>query len=362
MKVLFIAPLPPPVNGHSLAAKVFFDDLVTKHSLEVINLRKNSLKEGVDSFNRVIEIITILKEVFKKKDNVDVAYFTISESLAGNIKDLFIYTICFNILPKMYIHLHGGSIKKLLFDRHPLLFDINKYFLRRLRGVIVLGRSHLEIFEDIVDKDKIHIVPNCAQDYLFSTEEEIRDKFRNTNPLRIIFVGNLVEHKGYNEIVDAYLRLDNTSRMMVRIDFAGRFESAAQETRFLNKIKGLEEIQYHGVVEGPAKKALFSRAHIFCLPSSFFEGQPIGILEAYASGCVVLTTGQPGIRDIFRDGLNGFEIKDRSANSLKLVFEKAIKNKEQLFAIAISNKQTASVKYRTSIYNDSLNAILDEGL
>lgn len=361
MKVLFIAPLPPPVNGHSLAAKVFFDDLVTKHDLEVINLSKASLKEGVDSFNRIIEIILILKDVFRKKNKVDVAYFTISESWAGNIKDLFIYSICFNILPKMYIHLHGGSIKKLLFDRHPMLFYINKYFLRHLGGVIVLGPSHLEIFENVIDRGKIHIVPNFSQDYLFSTEGEVREKFKNTDPLRILFVGNLIEDKGYNEIVDAYMDLDNTSRKIVRIDFAGSFESGVHKMSFLDKINGIKEIQYHGVVDGSAKKALFSRAHIFCLPSSFLEGQPIGILEAYASGCVVLATGQPGIRDIFLDGLNGFEIKERSANSLRLVLETAIQKREQLFAIAISNRAIADAKYRTSIYNDSLNTILHRG-
>jgi glycosyltransferase involved in cell wall biosynthesis len=362
MKVLFIAPLPPPVNGHSLAAKVLFDDLVTKHSLEVINLSKDSLKEGVDSFKRIIEVVIILIEVFRKKEKVDIAYFTISESLAGNIKDLLIYIICFNILPKMYIHLHGGSIKRILFDRHPILFSINRFFFRRLGGVIVLGRSHLEIFEDFVDRNKIHVVPNFSQDYLFATEEEIGDKFKNTDPLRILFVGNLIEDKGYNEIVDAYLNLDNTSRMRVRIDFAGRFESDVHKMEFLRKISGIKEMRYHGIVDGPEKKALFSQAHIFCLPSSFFEGQPIGILEAYASGCVVLTTGQPGIRDIFIDGVNGFEIKERSASSLKPVFEKAIRKREQLFEIAISNRKIAGAKYRTSIYNKSLNTIIDKGM
>ena len=107
------------------------------------------------------------------------------------------------------------------------------------------------------------------------------------------------------------------------------------------------------------KKILFSKAHIFCLPTSFFEGQPISILEAYASGCVVLTTGQSGIRDIFRDGLNGFEVQERSADSIKLVLEKIINKPENLLKIAISNRKIAGEKYGTSTYNSSLSTIIE---
>jgi glycosyltransferase involved in cell wall biosynthesis len=63
---------------------------------------------------------------------------------------------------------------------------------------------------------------------------------------------------------------------------------------------------YHGdssaciIVDGPGKKNLFSEAHIFCLPTYYpYEGQPIAILEAFASGCVVITTNHSGISDFF---------------------------------------------------------------
>ena len=96
MKILFTAPLPPPVTGHSLAAKVFLDYLTPVHELKVVNLSKQSFKGGADSYKRFLEIGILLKQVFQKKMNADLIYLTISESLAGNIKDLFIYLICFN--------------------------------------------------------------------------------------------------------------------------------------------------------------------------------------------------------------------------------------------------------------------------
>jgi len=359
MKILFIAPLPPPITGHSLAAKVFHDEIIKDHQIDVINLSKDSFKEGVDSFKRIIEVFGIIIDIWMKKKNADAIYLTISESFAGNVKDLFIYLVCLKYLSKMYIHLHGGSIKRLLWDRHRTLYSINKLFIKKLAGVIVSGQSHVNIFDGMIHQNKLHVVPNFAQDYLFSTEKEIVDKFSNPQPFRILFIGGLIQMKGYNELADAYFELNNTLKKVVRIDFAGRFESETQKKMFLDKIAGVEQIRYHGIVDDIEKKILFSQAHILCLPTSFFEGQPLCILEAYASGCVVITTGQRGIRDIFTDGINGFEVQERSANSIKIILEEIIKNPENLLNIAILNRKIADEKYRASTYNSSLRAIIE---
>ena len=47
MKILFIAPLPPPITGHSLVSKVLLDYIVQKDEVFIVNLSKDSLKEGV---------------------------------------------------------------------------------------------------------------------------------------------------------------------------------------------------------------------------------------------------------------------------------------------------------------------------
>jgi glycosyltransferase involved in cell wall biosynthesis len=301
----------------------------------------------------------VLKKVWVKSNEADVIYFTISESFAGNFKDIFIYLICFIYLRKMVIHLHGGSIKKLIFDKNRLLFRINRYFIRRLGGIIVLGQSHLNIFSEMVGNKRIHVVPNFVEDYLFIDKDNIRDKFGNTEPLRILFLSNLVMGKGHNELVDAYLSLNDNFKKKVTVDFAGGFESDRKKNEFLSKISKTKGIKHHGMVSGDEKKELLTRAHIFCLPTSLNEGQPISILEAYASGCVVITTDQGGIRDIFKDSINGFEVKKKSADSIKTVIEDILEKPEVLLPIAIKNRETASIRYRTSVYNASLMKIVE---
>lgn len=359
MKILFIAPLPPPINGHSIASKVFGDDLKTSSEVVIVNLKKESLIQGVDSFKRLMEVLKIFYYTYKKKKGVDLVYFTISESLAGNIKDLVIYFLCYDLLPKMYIHLHGGGIKKLLFDRYKLILLMNKFVIGKIAGVIISGPSHINIFENIITFKKIHIVKNFAEDYLFSAEKQIIEKFSNTKPIKILYLSHMTKQKGYEFLADAFIKSNDNIKNEIRIDFVGAFDTEKNKKQFIAKIKSVEQIQYHGVVADFEKKFLFQNAHVFCLPTSCLEGQPITILEAYAAGCVVITTNQPGIRDVFTDGINGFAFSERSLDDIIRTFDKIINCRNDLLDIAMYNRKLADKQYRTSNYIKRLRAIID---
>jgi glycosyltransferase involved in cell wall biosynthesis len=360
MKILFIAPLPPPLTGQSLAAKILLDELVTHNRVEVVDFRKDVFKQGVCSVNRIAQILKILTEIWQKKKDSDLIYLTISQSISGNIKDLITYGICFKIISRMVIHLHGGGIRKLIFDRYRIIYYLNKFFLKRIGGVVVLGKSLKSIFESMVPQDKIYVVPNFAEDHLLLEKKKIKKKFLDINPLRILFLSNLISGKGYEELVDAYVTLKHELKKTIRIDFAGGFESENDKKKFLDKIRDTIEIYYHGIVFGEKKKELFSNSHLFCLPTYYsYEGQPISILEAYASGCVVITTDHGGISDIFKNGINGFKVRKKSAISIMREIEQILKKPEQLLPMALSNREIVYNKYRTSTYCSSLLKIFE---
>ena len=359
MNILIIAPFPPPITGNSITTKVLHDKLVKNHKVKLINVSKDSFVQGINSIVRIVEILRILKKVWLYKNNADLIYLTISQSLAGNIRDIFIYLICFNNLSSFIIHLHGGGIKKMLFDKHRILYEINRFFICRMGGVIVLGQSLVSIFSDMIPKRKIHIVPAFAEDYLFINRKKIKKKYNNINPLRILFLSNLIKGKGYDKLANAYQCLSKEFQNKIRIDFAGGFETDSDKNTFLNKISSFDQMQYHGIIGPNKKKNLLYKANIFCLPTYYYllEGQPMSILEAYASGCVVITTNHGGIQDIFNDGINGFEVEKKSSYSIKLIIEKIIDNTEQLYHIGLFNRNTAENKYKSFNYCSSIEKI-----
>ena len=361
MKILFIAPIPPPVTGQSLAVKVIYDELEKEHQVEVINLNKESFKSGLNSLKRLNQVAGILKAVWRQRKNNDIIYFAISESFAGNMKDLVIYLICFKSLRQTIIHMLGGAGMKRILESRGIQFRLNNYFINRLGGIIVEGNTQFKMFSKIISPEAIHVVPNFAEDFLFVSESEIEEKFYCVNPITILYLSNLIYGKGYVELVDAYLGLSDNQKEKIRIVFVGGFESDNFKSDFLQKINGSEGLEYLGLfISGNEKKKLYLKSHVFCLPTYYpFEGQPISILEAYATGCVVITTNHSGIPDVFSNGTNGFEVEKKSADSIRDVLQQIIDKPEQLLPLAISNRNVALEKYRTSVYTASLIRVFD---
>jgi glycosyltransferase involved in cell wall biosynthesis len=359
MRALLIVPLPPPITGHSLASQMLLDSLTGVHETSVVNLSVESLNDGRITGRRIREVGKVLLAVWRNKRGADAIYFTISESRAGNLKDLLIYLLCVRRLDRLFVHLHGGTIGRELFERHPAWRRLNAAFIKRLGGVIVSGPSHVDIFAGMIDRRRIHTVPNGADDQLFVDERKVVEKFAAPRPLRVLYISSMTPQKGYLDLWDAWLRLPQHLRSHIQLDFAGRFDADANRSMFQNRIAGADGVRYHGLVDPEKKRRLFAQAHVFCLPTRMFEGQPISILEAYASGCVVITTGQRGIRDVFSDGVNGFEVLEGSGASIAAVLTKALDDVDWLRQMALHNRRSAGDLYRTATFTAALTRILE---
>lgn len=364
MKILFIAPLPPPIDGQSKASKTILDRLLEeKHEVEIVYLNKrSSLKNNYLSFTRIVDIIKILFKVWRKRKNNDIIFISLAESFLGNLRDLFIYCICIKYKQKIIVHMLGGAGMKEIISSKGIRFKTNKYFIEKFKGVIVEGPLNFEIFSRVISKDRIHIVPNFAEEYLLVNDKEIKEKYSLSDCIQVLFLSNLLPGKGYKELVHGFISLDSELRDKLSIVFVGGFESDKSKMDFLDTINKYDNVKYLGsFIDGTNKRELFLESQIFCLPTYYpYEGQPISILEAYATGCVVITTNHSGIPYIFTDKINGYIVESRSAESIKRVLKEILLNKNILENIAFTNRDEALLKYRTSIFQDSIMKIFTE--
>lgn len=356
MKILFIAPIPDPINGQSKASKMALSCIDTKDIVTIINLSKQRLKNGFSSFGRFFEIFKILIQVWKNRKYNDLIYISIAESYAGNLRDLFIYFICFKSRNKIIIHMLGGAGMAKILNSTGLTSFLNRYIISRLGGVIVEGELNFLMFKNIISDRKIHIIPNFADDYLFVNDEEIYRKFSDNKRIQILYLSNLIPGKGYIELANAYIELSQEYKDKIVINFVGGFESFETKCSFLSKIEQYEGLNYLGsFIDGAEKRALYCKSHVFCLPTFYpYEGQPISILEAYASGCVVITSNHSGIPFVFRDKINGFIVDKKSIASLKKAIEETVINESELVKIAFKNRNEALRKYRTETYKKNI--------
>jgi glycosyltransferase involved in cell wall biosynthesis len=349
--------MPPPITGHSLVSKYLAMHL-DRMDVKIVNLSIGSKHNGSISLARIAQVIKILWQIAKLRKNSEIIYLTISQSLAGNIKDLAIYILLLGKLNRLYIHLHGGSFRENLLDRYPALLRINRFFTKKMAGIIVSGKSHKNIFYGMISPNKISIVKNFSEDYLFQNQISIEEKFRNIEKINVLYISGMNHEKGCYRLLEAFKKLSPTEQNLISLNFAGRFDSKELELDFINQLDKLKNIKYHGIVNNQEKLNLFSQCHLFCLPTILMEAQPISILEAYASGCVVATNNVPGILDIFQDNINGYLFKSKNMDSIVNVLRKSLHGKNKLMQIALHNNKTSQQNYRGKIFVENIISII----
>lgn len=342
-----------------MACQVLYENMKYHgYDVAIINLSKESLESGKLSLSRIKQVLTFFRLVFNSHSNKDIIYFTPSQSLLGNIKDLIIYAIIFKHLDKTFIHMHGGAGMRSYFNKkyNPLKI-INKFFIKRMAGVIVLGERLTGIYTGMIDSKKIFIAPNFSMPEYYIGSKKLIEK-RNS-PLKILFLSNLLYGKGYDDLFTAYKSLPDHMQQKITLDFAGAFKDKLSKEKFLSEIEKYSNIHYHGVVSGEKKIQLLHEAQIFCLPTFYaYEGQPISILEAYASGCAVLTTNHSGIFDIFTPGENGIEIIPKKPSTIVDAIQLVYGNRNIIRKYSVANICRARRYYTVEKHIKTMNDII----
>ncbi len=95
------------------------------------------------------------------------------------MKDIAIYLACVGKLSRMTVHLNGGAgMRELLHPSRKILRALNRFFLRRVRRVIVLGPRLVDIFEGIVPRDRIATAANSPRVNFSSRMNLLSESFR----------------------------------------------------------------------------------------------------------------------------------------------------------------------------------------
>jgi len=114
----------------------------------------------------------------------------------------------------------------------------------------------------------------------------------------ILAVGRLVQVKGYHDLIDAFIILENNDSIINRekwklvivgkADFENNYT-----TKLINKSKNSKNIILTGFLVGKPLDELYRNAGIFVV-SSYYEGQSIVLLEALSYGISCIATNIPG--------------------------------------------------------------------
>lgn len=359
-KILMIGPFPGSLNGQTIANQTAYKGLKAEYDVDRINtLKENGFtdksKQGKFIFSKFLRISKELLSENKKIliGNYDVVYMTSGQSFLGFMRFSPYMLACIIKKIPYYNHIHGGYFRKMYDSQSSFKQKLLNFFINKSAGMIVLGNSLKSIFEGILEEDKIYVCENGVQDDVVATEDEIKEKierYKNDTKKRVLYLSNLMEEKGILDLLKASEKFNNDE---IEFNLAGAIEPSIKYKveDYLKKYPA--KIKYHGIVRGEQKKKILLENYIFILPS-YDEGQPISILEAYATGCAVITDeAVGGIKDIFKDNMNGIGIKNRDVedifNGIKNIVE------SQFFQ---ENYRRSKEKYEKTSFIERIKKIL----
>lgn len=141
---------------------------------------------------------------------------------------------------------------------------------------------------------------------------------------KFLFASRLIVEKGFYVIVEA-LRILREKEIVVVVDVAGPCDLGGLNGVTRGELKLLEDeglINYLGMSDDIEN--LYSCYHSVILPSFYREGVPRSLIEAAASGLIIITTDSVGCRETVINGDTGFLVAPKSPESLASTIEKVL--------------------------------------
>jgi glycosyltransferase involved in cell wall biosynthesis len=193
---------------------------------------------------------------------------------------------------------------------------VEKCYLRSVDGFIFNSQTTRGVVNGLIGQGKPSIVafPPTDRFGLGITEQAVAERAKN-DPLRILFLGNVIERKGLHTLLNAVSRL----RSAVCLDVIGSLASDpayATEMQQKASVLGLSSsVIFHGPLDNDELAEKLKQAHVLAVPSSY-EGFGIVYLEGMAFGLPAIGTTAGAASEIISDGQTGYLIPPDNAETL----------------------------------------------
>jgi glycosyltransferase involved in cell wall biosynthesis len=183
---------------------------------------------------------------------------------------------------------------------------VKRLAFRFLDAAVTMSHANARLLQSRqrVPARRIHVVYNgvparAANDMRRSPA---RQRFGVGDEVLVVFAGNLIEHKGLRDTIEALAQVQVPApwRLLVAGDGPDRVpcEQRAAAAGVADRVRFL------GRLDPDAMQAVFDAGDLLALPSRH-EGMPYVILEAMAAGMPVVSTGVYGIPEAVVDGETG---------------------------------------------------------
>jgi phosphatidyl-myo-inositol alpha-mannosyltransferase len=179
---------------------------------------------------------------------------------------------------------------------------------KHISAMTVVSEPARGYLEKYIDTSNVCIIPNGINSSTHRfTSDSIRDDF-------ILYVGRLEKRKGVEYLLTAYARLIS-SGVSIRLVIAGDGPEKNKLQKMAKQLDIEGMVTFPGFVDDAKKCELMSTCKLFVSPAIYGESFGIVLLEALASGCVIVASDNEGYASVL-DGSGSICLVDVTKQSL----------------------------------------------
>jgi glycosyltransferase involved in cell wall biosynthesis len=191
----------------------------------------------------------------------------------------------------------------------------------------------------------------------------MRRRPSGNTPLRIVFVGSLLAHKGVHTAIEALGHLREVSQVTsVTLDIVGSGHPDYEDRlrHLVNTLQLNEKVTFHRPIPRTQLPSFLAKFDALVLPSIWEEPMALISQEAMASGLVVIATPCGGTKEILFENVNGLTFTAGDPIELAERISMLIKDPELWQRFSAAAMATAEAHFSLDDTLDELEAWLSE--
>jgi glycosyltransferase involved in cell wall biosynthesis len=186
------------------------------------------------------------------------------------------------------------------------------------------------------------------------------------SPQRLLFVGQLVPHKGVHTAIEALALLVHKHKAaLVSLSIVGSSvtpEYVVYLQELVRRRQLEDRVQFYGPCSAEQIPGIYQEHDILLFPSCWDEPFGIVLLEAMSSGLAVVATGSGGSADILQDEMNALLFPKENARACARQLLRLMTGSELFERIRGDGRRTVEERFRFKTSVDKIEAGLQEAV
>jgi glycosyltransferase involved in cell wall biosynthesis len=225
---------------------------------------------------------------------------------------------------------------------------VEKKYLQSVDGFIFNSQTTKSVVNGLMVNVKPSIVAYPPTDRFGDaiSKEEIKSRAQN-EPLKILFLGNIIERKGLHILLEAIKSLN----FDLQLDVIGSLKSDPKYAKQMQDFVSVNDLHlrrtafgavqvssivtFHSSLDNEPLKQKFQQAHVLIVPSSY-EGFGIVYLEGMGFGLPAIGTTAGAAGEIIEHGKTGYLIEPNDSKTLAEYISQLASDRNLLTQLSIN--------------------------